>query len=282
MDFMESGDIILNRCEFVVLDEADRMLDMGFEKDVRKILHVIDNDSKQTLMFSATWPEAIRSIAAEFLSKNAVRISVSGDKLKANARIDQQVEVMDPRNKERRLFEILESNKNCKTIVFALYKKEAERVQQSLHRRGYKVVGVHGDKNQRDREAAVASFTKGESLILVATDVASRGLDIKGVGLVVNYTFPLTIEDYVHRIGRTGRAGESGRAITFFTEEEKGRSGELQNVLKEAGAVIPEALAKFGNTVKKKEHAFYGVHFKQNDDLAKQKPVNITFDSDDD
>ena len=281
MDFMESEDVFFDQCEYVILDEADRMLDMGFEKDVRKILSAATLPNRRTLMFSATWPEAIRSIATEFLSKTAVRITLSGEKLTANARIEQRVEVMDPRDKDQRLLEILAENKNCRLIVFALYKKEAERVQQTLQRRGYKVAGVHGDKSQSDREAAVAAFAKGDVLILVATDVASRGLDIKGVELVINYTFPLTVEDYVHRIGRTGRAGASGRSITFFTEHDKARAGELQNVLKQAGAPVPDALAKFGGTVKKKEHALYGAHFKRDPELSNKTATMVSFDSDD-
>ena len=138
--------------------------------------------------------------------------------------------------------------------MFALYKKEAARLEGTLSRFGYrgKVASIHGDKNQASREEAVASFKNGSTPLLVATDVAARGLDIKGVEYVINYTFPLTIEDYVHRIGRTGRAGKTGVAFTFFTAHDKLRAGELQNVLRKAGVPIPESLAKFGNTVKRR------------------------------
>ncbi|KAH9259411.1 hypothetical protein BASA81_002454 [Batrachochytrium salamandrivorans] len=282
MDFMESGDVDLSQCSFVVLDEADRMLDMGFERDVRKILAASTNPTRQTLMFSATWPEEIRSIASEFLSKTAVKIALSGNTLKANTSVTQNVEVMDASNKEKRLFELLSKYKKDRVIVFALYKKEAERLEQTLQRKGFKVAGVHGDKSQAQRESAVAQFAKGEALVLVATDVASRGLDIKGVNVVINNTFPLTVEDYVHRIGRTGRAGATGESYTFFTEHDKLRAGELQNVLREAGVEVPPELLKFGGTVRKKEHALWGAHFKADPELANKSATLTSFaDSDD-
>lgn len=282
MDFMESGDVDLSQCSFVVLDEADRMLDMGFERDVRKILAASTNPTRQTLMFSATWPEEIRSIASEFLSKTAVKIALSGNTLKANTSVTQNIEVMDASDKEKRLFELLNKYKKERVIVFALYKKEAERLEQTLQRKGFKVAGVHGDKSQAQRESAVAQFAKGEALVLVATDVASRGLDIKGVSVVINNTFPLTVEDYVHRIGRTGRAGATGESYTFFTEHDKLRAGELQNVLREAGVEVPPELLKFGGTVRKKEHALWGAHFKADPELANKSATITSFaDSDD-
>ncbi len=281
IDFLDSGDISLQQCRYLVLDEADRMLDMGFERDMRRIFQEIPRETRQTLMYSATWPETIRSIAKDYLKPDAIRVTIGSETLKANEKIVQSVRVLDVRDKDRNLFEILSSERNTKIIIFALYKKEAERVYQNISRRGFKVSGVHGDKSQSDREKAVKSFAQGEVNMLVATDVASRGLDIKGVELVINYTFPLTIEDYVHRIGRTGRAGASGRAMTFFTEHDKARAGELQNVLKEAGAEVPSDLLKFGSTVKKKTHALFGSHFKQDEELASKSATITTFDDDD-
>jgi ATP-dependent RNA helicase DBP3 len=263
LDFIESNEVNLSSCEFMVLDEADRMLDMGFEKDVRRILSCASNKSRQTLMFSATWPIEIRSIANEFLKKDYIKVVVGSENLKAASTVEQIVMVMEPQDKDKQLLQILQQrHNNNRVIVFALYKKEAERLERMLQQRRFSVVGAHGDKSQHHREASVKAFTDGDALILVATDVASRGLDIKGVELVINYTFPLTIEDYVHRIGRTGRAGKTGTAITFFTSLDKLRAGELQNVLREAGATIPNELKAFGGTVKKKEHAMYGSHYK--------------------
>jgi len=266
LDFVDDGVVSLRSVRFLVLDEADRMLDMGFERDVRRILAAAppSAEGRQTLMFSATWPESIRSIASEFLLADAVKVALSGETLRASASVEQHVYVVEQSDKERRLVEVLKERHDGKNrvIVFALYKKEAERLEGFLKRKGYSVAGVHGDKTQPQREAAVASFVRGDATILVATDVAARGLDIKGVELVINVTFPLTIEDYVHRIGRTGRAGATGVAVTFFTEADKLRAGELQNVLRQAGVDIPEALLRFGSTVKKKMHDVYGAHFK--------------------
>lgn len=288
LDFLEMKVIDLSLAKYLVLDEADRMLDMGFERDVRRIVsNAPEKGERQTLMFSATWPSEIRSIASEFLLPDAVKVVLTdSNHLQASKSVTQHVEVLsaeDVRNnkKEKRLMEILNDKRfyNKKIIIFALYKKEAERLEGTLLRKNLKVAGVHGDKNQRDREQNIAKFVNGEASILVATDVASRGLDIDGVELVVNYTFPLTIEDYVHRIGRTGRAGKTGEAITFFTDADKLRAGELQNVLKQAGVAPPEALLKFGATVKKKEHDLYGAHFKKMEDGA--APKKIVFGDDD-
>jgi len=167
-------------------------------------------------------------------------------------------------------------------LVFVLYKKEAARVETMLQRRGWKAVSVHGDKAQHDRTKALSLFKEGKCPLMIATDVASRGLDIPDVEVVINYSYPLTTEDYVHRIGRTGRAGKKGVAHTFFTQENKGLAGELVNVLREADQIVPEALKKFGTHVKKKESKIYGSHFKEITADA-PKSTKITFgDSDED
>lgn len=165
--------------------------------------------------------------------------------------------------------------KTDRILVFALYKKEAARVEQRLARAGHRVRGIHGDLGQRDRMANLAAFKDGSAPILVATDVAARGLDIPDVELVVNYTFPLTAEDYVHRIGRTGRGGRDGAAITFFTDDDKAHAGELVRILKDANQAVPDDLMKFPTTIKKKSHAAYGDHFKE---FVPGKAKKITFD----
>jgi ATP-dependent RNA helicase DBP3 len=232
-DLINEGCADLSKARYVVLDEADRMLDKGFEEEIRKIINTTPVISKrQTLMFTATWPESVRSLAATFMS-NPVKIAIgdnpSGD-LRANARIVQQVEVIDPRNKEYRLLQLLKqyqsgSQKDDRILVFALYKKEATRVEGFIRSRGFRVAGIHGDLSQEQRTRSLDAFKQGNTPILVATDVAARGLDIPSVKLVINATMSLTAEDYVHRIGRTGRAGMDGLAITFFTEHDKALSG---------------------------------------------------------
>mmetsp|Transcript_30743 Transcript_30743/g.98888 ORF Transcript_30743/g.98888 Transcript_30743/m.98888 type:complete len:341 (-) Transcript_30743:79-1101(-) len=279
LDFMDEGVIELGKVTFLVLDEADRMVDVGFEKEVRKIIGACAK-KRQTVMYSATWPQSIQKIAAEFLS-NPARVTVGSEDLAANHRVKQIVEVLEPAAKDRRLLEVLKkyhSGKN-RIIIFALYKKECDRVHSLVESKtSFKVGAIHGDRGQEARTAAIEAFKAGTVPLLIATDVAARGLDIPDVEYVINYTFPLTTEDYVHRIGRTGRAGKEGVSHTFFTSFDKARAGELCNVLREAGQEVPEALTKFGTHVKKKEHKLFGAHFKDVD--LNQKATKMKFDSD--
>ncbi|KND94936.1 ATP-dependent RNA helicase DBP3 [Tolypocladium ophioglossoides CBS 100239] len=289
-DFMSDGTVDLSGSQFVVLDEADRMLDKGFEDDIKQILGSCRaREQRQTLMFTATWPQSVQTLAATFMV-DPVRVAIgSGGRenengsveLQANARISQSVEVVDPRDKEFRLLQILKEHqqgkhKNDRILVFCLYKKEATRVEGFLSRKGIRVGGIHGDLRQEQRTRSLEAFKSGATPVLVATDVAARGLDIPEVKLVVNVTFPLTIEDYVHRIGRTGRAGNTGEAITMFTVQDKAHSGSLVNILKGANQPVPDELLKFGTTVKKKTHDMYGSFFKDVD--MNQKATKITFD----
>ncbi|KAG0174282.1 RNA-dependent ATPase [Apophysomyces sp. BC1034] len=281
IDLINEGACDLSEVSFMVLDEADRMLDDGFEKDIRAILGYTPA-SRQTLMFSATWPENIRKLASDFLN-NPMRVTIGSADLSASQNVQQIVEVLeDSRSKERKLLGLLsqihKSRKN-RVLVFCLYKKEAARVENSLSRNGYKVVGIHGDKTQAQRTEALEQFKSGKLPVMVATDVAARGLDIPDVEYVVNLTFPLTIEAYIHRIGRTGRGGKKGTAYTYFTAEDKSHSGELINVLKQANMDVPEDLRRFGTTVKKKAHGAYGAFYKDTADAP--KATKIVFDNDD-
>ena len=286
-DFMSEGSIDLSKVRYLVLDEADRMLDKGFEEDIKEIISQTPSSKKrQTAMFTATWPKSIREIAATFMT-SPVKITIgrtededSGE-LRANPRIQQTVEVVDGTVKEQRLLQLLKEHQAGKKnkdriLVFCLYKKEAQRIERFIHSRGFSVTGIHGDMSQRDRIASLEAFKTGRVSLLVATDVAARGLDIPNVKLVVNVTFPLTAEDYVHRIGRTGRAGADGKAITFFTEQDKGLSGALVNVLKAAKQNVPEELLRFGTTVKKKQHDSYGAFYKEMEEG--KTATKITFD----
>jgi len=253
MDFLNEGCITLQRVTYLVLDEADRMLDMGFEKDIRFIAGQIRKD-RQTLMFSATWPQAIQDLAAEYFS-DPVQVNVGTPALTINLRVSQIVEVIDYQIKEKRLIELLHkyhSTRRNRILIFVLYKKEAPRIENMIRGRGWKVNAIHGDNSQDRRTAALEAFKSGEVPLLVATDVAARGLDIPDVEYVINFTFPLTIEDYIHRIGRTGRGGKTGISHTLFTIGEKSHSGELINVLQEANQNVPTELLKFGTAVKKR------------------------------
>lgn len=207
-DFIEEGAADLGQVGFLVLDEADRMLDTGFEQAIRKIIAPMPK-AKQTLMFTATWPPSVRELASSFMRK-AVKITIGDNttgELRANTRIKQEVEVIDPRGKEQRLMQLLKEhqsgrNKDDRILVFCLYKKEAVRVERLIASRGFRVAAIHGDMSQQQRNASFESFRSGKVPVLVATDVAARGLDIPAVKVVINVTFPLTVEDYVHRIGR--------------------------------------------------------------------------------
>lgn len=212
-DLIEEGAADLSQVNYLVLDEADRMLDKGFEAAIRTIIQCTPSTSsgRQTLMFTATWPPSVRELAATFMHQ-PVHISIgennpSGE-LRANARITQKVEVLEPEAKQSRLLQIIKQhqggskNKNDRILVFCLYKKEAVRIEGYLHSKGLRVAGIHGDLNQERRMASLEAFKSGSCPLLVATDVAARGLDIPAVKLVLNVTFPLTVEDYVHRIGR--------------------------------------------------------------------------------
>jgi ATP-dependent RNA helicase DBP3 len=230
-DLIGDGSADLSKAEYVVLDEADRMLDKGFEEAIRQIIKCTP-EKRQTLMFTATWPPSVRELAATFMQspvKITIGDNVSGE-LRANTRIKQQVEVVDPRGKEQRLLQLLKQyqsgkNRDDRILVFCLYKKEAVRIENFIRMKGFRVGGIHGDLSQDKRTASLGAFKEGHVPLLVATDVAARGLDIPAVKVVINVTFPLTAEDYVHRIGRTGRAGKEGLAITLFTEHDKALSG---------------------------------------------------------
>ncbi|EIM91893.1 DEAD-domain-containing protein [Stereum hirsutum FP-91666 SS1] len=289
LDLVSDGSCDLSGVEYLVLDEADRMLDKGFENDIRRIVeHIKPIEERQTLMFSATWPDAVRRLAATF-QKDPVRVTIGSDDLTANARVAQVVEVFDDdREKDSRLFKHLQTlspkkkhasdPESDRVLIFVLYKKEATRVEATLKRSGYSVEGLHGDMSQGARLAALQAFKDGTTRLLVATDVAARGLDIPNVACVLNYSFPLTIEDYIHRIGRTGRGGKSGKSITFFTgdKHERALAGELARVLRDGG-FDSEPLQKFPMTIRKKTHSVYGAFFRDDVDMS-AVPKKITFD----
>ncbi|KAI2501102.1 DEAD box helicase-like protein [Fragilaria crotonensis] len=273
-DLMNDGGIDLSQVSYLVLDEADRMLDEGFRDEIIYIISqcASHENGRQTLMFSATWPAAIQKIALEFM-RDPIRVYVGfeaivgsnggamDDSLSANKRVTQTVEVIEDRARDARLRKLLEKHhkkRDNRILIFALYKKEAERLEFSLKRDGWKCCSIHGNKSQPARTEALASFKDGSCPLMIATDVAARGLDIPNVEMVINFTFPLTIEDYVHRIGRTGRAGKTGISYTFFQPGDKSHAGELQQIMKQAGQEIPQELLNFGSTIKKKEHKLYG------------------------
>ncbi|GMR61366.1 hypothetical protein PMAYCL1PPCAC_31561, partial [Pristionchus mayeri] len=241
-DFLENGTTNLRRCSFLVLDEADRMLDMGFEPQIRKIISQIRPD-RQTMMFSATWPKEVRTLAADF-QKEPAFLNVGSLELAANHNITQIVEVIDENAKQTRMMQVLNEIMNqpeCKTIIFVETKRKADELTRWMRRDGWPALCIHGDKQQGERDWALNEFKTGKTQILLATDVAARGLDVDDIKFVINYDYSNNSEDYVHRIGRTGRRDRKGTAYTFFTPSNAAKARDLLKILEEAKQnVVPE------------------------------------------
>uniref|UniRef100_A0A0A9W0F9 RNA helicase n=1 Tax=Lygus hesperus TaxID=30085 RepID=A0A0A9W0F9_LYGHE len=243
IDFLERGTTNLRRCTYLVLDEADRMLDMGFEPQIRKIMSQIRPD-RQVLMWSATWPKEVRKLAEDFLA-DYVQVNIGSLELAANHNIQQIVEVVQENDKQDRLVALLEeigSDRLERTIIFVETKRKVEAIANGLKRIGWPAVSIHGDKSQNERDYVLRDFRRGKSLILVATDVAARGLDVEGIMTVINYDFPNSSEDYIHRIGRTGRSNATGTAYTFFTSANQRQAKDLVAVMTEAKQEISPEL----------------------------------------
>ncbi|XP_030064290.1 probable ATP-dependent RNA helicase DDX5 [Microcaecilia unicolor] len=239
IDFLEAGKTNLRRCTYLVLDEADRMLDMGFEPQIRKIVDQIRPD-RQTLMWSATWPKEVRQLAEDFL-KDYVHINIGALELSANHNILQIVDVCQDGEKDDKLLRLMEeimSEKENKTIVFVETKRRCDDLTRRMRRDGWPAMGIHGDKSQQERDWVLSEFKHGKAPILIATDVASRGLDVEDVKFVINYDYPNSSEDYIHRIGRTARSSKTGTAYTFFTPNNVKQVSDLISVLREANQAI--------------------------------------------
>jgi ATP-dependent RNA helicase DDX5/DBP2 len=242
IDMLEGGYTNLRRVTYLVLDEADRMLDMGFEPQMKQIVSQIRPD-RQTLLWSATWPKEVRQIAAEF-TQNPLKITVGSDDLTANPRVTQHIECVAPYEKMQRLKDILADTKG-KTLIFTGTKYAADDLANELSANGIRAAAIHGDKSQNARDYILRQFKSGAVPVMIATDVASRGLDVKDITKVINFDFPKAIEDYIHRIGRTGRAGNFGDAYSFFCPEDAKKAKELIRVLKEANQVVPQKLSDY-------------------------------------
>ncbi|XP_040377962.1 DEAD-box ATP-dependent RNA helicase 30 [Oryza brachyantha] len=241
IDMLEAGHTNLRRVTYLVLDEADRMLDMGFEPQIRKIVAQIRPD-RQTLYWSATWPREVEALARQFL-QNPYKVIIGSPDLKANHSIQQIIEVISEHEKYPRLSKLLSDLMDgSRILIFFQTKKDCDKVTRQLRMDGWPALSIHGDKAQAERDYVLAEFKSGKSPIMAATDVAARGLDVKDIKCVINFDFPTTLEDYIHRIGRTGRAGASGTAFTFFTHSNAKFSRNLVKILREAGQVVNPAL----------------------------------------
>ncbi len=233
LDLIDQRHVDLSGVEFFVLDEVDRMLDMGFLRDVKRIVSLLP-EKRQSLFFSATLAPNIVELARTIL-RNPAQVSIQPETTTAE-KIDQQVCFIEPQNKRALLEELLKSQGSLAsgklTIVFSRTKHGANKLAKSLCAAGLEADAIHGNKSQAQREKALDRFKKGLTPILVATDVAARGVDVKDVGLVVNYDLPNEPEAYVHRIGRTARAGAEGRAVSFCSEEELEYLREIEKIIK--------------------------------------------------
>jgi superfamily II DNA/RNA helicase len=233
MDLFQRGKILLTGCSLLVIDEADRMLDMGFIPDIEEICTKLPRE-RQTLLFSATMPPPIQKLAEKFLS-NPKRIEVARP-ASANASIDQKLVETSSRAKRETLRGLLQADDVRTAIIFSNRKTTVRELAASLQRHGFAAGQIHGDMEQPERLRELDRFKQGEINILVASDVAARGLDIKGVSHVFNFDVPWHPDDYVHRIGRTGRAGATGKAFTLVTPED---AEAVENIEKLTGMTIP-------------------------------------------
>jgi ATP-dependent RNA helicase DDX3X len=244
VDLIERGRISLANIKYLVLDEADRMLDMGFEPQIRRIVQGEDMpgiEQRQTLMFSATFPRDIQMLARDFL-KDYIFLSV-GRVGSTSENITQKIEYVEDNDKRSALLDILSSQGEMGlTLVFVETKRMADMLSDFLMTHNLPATSIHGDRTQREREMALQTFKSGRTPILVATAVAARGLDITNVTHVVNYDLPSDIDDYVHRIGRTGRAGNTGVSTAFFNRGNKNIVRDLVELLREANQEIPSWL----------------------------------------
>jgi ATP-dependent RNA helicase RhlE len=234
LDLMNQKHVDLRHVEIVVLDEADRMLDMGFIHDVKKIISQAPT-KRQTLLFSATMPPAIAQMAAQMLN-NPVKVEITPASTTVE-RIEQSIYLIDKGNKQKQLNLLLQNKSIVSALVFTRTKHGADRVARDLNKANITAQAIHGNKSQNARQAALSNFKNGQTRVLVATDIAARGIDIEELSHVINFNLPNIPETYVHRIGRTGRAGLSGVAISFCEIEE---IPYLKDIEKLIGKTIPE------------------------------------------
>jgi ATP-dependent RNA helicase RhlE len=229
LDLMQQGHVRLDQLEIFVLDEADRMLDMGFLPDLKRIIAKLPQ-KRQSLFFSATMPETIASLARGLLN-DPVRVSVTPPSSTVD-RIEQRVMFVDRGNKRALLNMLLAPGKFERVLVFTRTKHGADKVVQQLSHENITADAIHGNKSQSARERALLQFRKGKLRVLVATDIASRGIDVDGISHVINYDLPVEPEAYVHRIGRTGRAGADGAAISFCDSSERGALRSIEQLVR--------------------------------------------------
>lgn len=255
LDLMNENIVTLQRCSFLVLDEADRMLDMGFEPQIRQILSQIRTD-RQVLMWSATWPKNVMKLAHDMLGRDFIQVKVGASELNANKNIKQIVVMCNESEKKEKLNKVLQDiwdnipeptdgskKQMVRTIVFCNKKSTVDFIERSLKQDYWPIVSIHGDKAQGERDWAIRQLKCGQAAILVATDVAARGLDVKDVMVVINFDLPMDMENYIHRIGRTARGSSTeGTSYAFFASGDASNAEDLIKIISNAGQTVPAEL----------------------------------------
>jgi len=262
LDFLEHRTTNLWRVTYLVFDEADRMLDMGFEKQIRLLVSQIRPD-RQVLMWSATWPKEVQQLAGDFLKNGFIKLNVGSDVGKACETIQQEVLVRGRYEKPNLFNDALQRFPNNKVLVFTATKRMADQLSRQLNQQGWNTESIHGDKQQFERDRVLRDFKSGRHNIMIATDVAARGIHVDDISCVINYDFPQNCDDYIHRIGRTGRCGKVGVAITFFDPKVDGKkAGKLIRILTDANQPVPEELhglsKRFANFGGRNRHSHRG------------------------
>ena len=248
IDHIKNGRLFLNMIKYLIIDESDRMLDMGFEDQMKEIVfnsQMTEKSKRRNLMFSATIPQNVINVSEKFMNDSyLITSSNKNDIGNANANVKQVIEYVEDNDKIQKLHEIFQKIQG-NAIIFLETKRSVDNLENFLERRNYNVVAIHGDKPQYKRQEAIQYFSSGEVPILIATDVASRGLDFPSVSYVFNFDMPKNIEDYIHRIGRTGRVGNKGTAISFFNSKNSSIAKDLVGVLEKMNQEIPEFLLEY-------------------------------------
>ena len=248
LEHIDRRTLNLSMIKYLVIDESDRMLDMGFEEQMKSIVfnkQMTDKSQRNNLMFSATIPHNVLNISEKFMNQSYLITSSNKDDIgNANSNVTHIIEYVEDNDKILKLHEIFQQIQG-NAILFLETKRSVDNLESFLEKRNYNVVAIHGDKPQTLRQEAIKLFSSGEVPILIATDVASRGLDFPNVSYVFNFDMPKNIEDYIHRIGRTGRVGNKGTAISFFNSKNASIAKELINILRKMNQDIPEFLYQY-------------------------------------
>jgi len=235
VDLMDQGVYKLNKVNVITLDEADRMLDVGFLPQIKRILQIVPKE-RQTMLFSATMPQSISTLASTFM-RMPLRIEIAPQGTSAE-NVEQEVFVVVKSDKIRLLDSLLQKFENDKILIFSRTKHGAKKIARDIRNMNHTATEIHGNRSQPQREAALDGFTKGKFRIMVATDIAARGIDVRDIGLVINFDLPDNSEDYVHRIGRTGRMGRPGKAVSFVTPSERADIKKIERLIRKSLPIL--------------------------------------------